>query len=341
MATLDFESDQFLQLLTEALRAGPASPEWHQAVARLRSEHGAEMDEFKLLVAARQHLESGKEYRSVRAGPEFTRKIMTTLEAEEPAIARRRTKVPTANLIAVVSALLMIAVVVVLVWFLIPGKNEAPVAIDALASTYFSEPALSASFDSPLDPQWRSFGALKLDVGNGLSPVPALDDAAEPAGGGIYWNQPLDAPQPISIEAALRVNQIGDTMVAQIFVTDDPQFSEPRGTSQHELAWSLQNGQATLALPSGNIAAQSPKLREVPTTLNVRLVIDANSTIVEMGGKQIWKGEHGLGHKPRYVGLRFLRADSQSKTSKDATRHASDKDALVFQSLRVLKAQKQ
>jgi hypothetical protein len=341
MATLDFESDQFLQLLTEALRAGPASPEWHQAVARLRTEHSAEIDEFKLLVAARQHLESGKEYRSVRAGPEFTRKIMTSLEAEEPAIARRHTKVPTANLIAVVSALLMIAVVVVVVWFLIPGKNEVPVAVDALASTYFSEPALNVSFDSPLDPQWRSFGALKLDVGNGLSPVPALDDATEPSGGGIYWNQPLDASQPISIEAALRVNQTPDNLIAQIFVTDQPEFSETRGTGQHELAWSLQNGQATLVLPSGNVATQSPKLREVPTTLNVRLIMDATNTIVEMGGKQIWKGEHGLGSKSRYVGLRFLRADLQSKSSKDSARHASDKDALVFQSLRVLKAQKQ
>src|SRR4051812_33107952 len=154
MATLDFESDQFLRLLTEALRAGPASPEWHQAVARLRTEHSAQIDEFKLLVAARQHLESGKEYRSVRAGPEFTRKIMTSLEAEEPAIARRHTQVPKATIIAIISAALMIGVVALFVWFLIPGKNEAPIAIDALANTYFSEPAMSASFDTPLDPQW-------------------------------------------------------------------------------------------------------------------------------------------------------------------------------------------
>jgi hypothetical protein len=339
--SLDFESDQFLQLLTDALRAGPASPEWHQAVARLRTEHSADIDEFKLLVAARQHLESGKEYRSVRAGPEFTRKIMTSLEAEEPAIARRKTKVPTANLIAVVSAMLMIGVVVVVVLFLIPGKNEAPIAVDALASTYFSEPALNASFDSPLDPQWRSFGTLKLDVGNGLSPALPLEESAEAVGGGIYWSQPLDATQPISIEAALRVSQSPDNLIAQVFVTDQPEFSETRGTGQHELAWSLQNGQATLVLPSGNVAAQSPKLRDLPTTLAVRIVMDRGNTIVEMGGKQIWKGEHGLGQKPRYVGLRFLRVESQSKAPRDSTRHASDKDALVFQSLRVLKAQKQ
>jgi hypothetical protein len=335
--SLDFESDQFLHLLTEALRAGPASPEWHQAVARLRTDHGTDIDEFKLLVAARQHLESGKEYRSVRAGPEFTRKIMTSLEEEEPAIARRRTKVPTANLIAIISALVMIAVVAIVVWFLIPGKNEPPIAIDGLASTYFSEPALNVSFDSPLDPQWKSFGALKLDVGTGLSPVPALDNSTEPAGGGIYWNQPLDASQPVSIEATLRVNQTPDNLIAQVFVTDQPEFSETRGTGQHELTWSLRKGQATLVLPSGDVAAQSASLRQVPTTIHVRILIDQSNTIVEMG-EQIWKGAHGLGSKPRYVGLRFLRVESQ-KT--DTAHRASDKDALVFQSLRVLKAQKQ
>jgi hypothetical protein len=338
--TLDFESDQFLQLLCEALRAGPASPEWHQAVAKLRAEHGGDVDEFKLLVAARQHLESGKEYRSVRAGPEFTRKFMSFLDEEEPAIARRRTKVPTANLIAVISALLMIAVVVVVVWFMIPGKNESPVAIDALANTYFSEPALVANFDAPLDPQWQTFGALKLDLGNGLSPVPAMG-STEPSGGGIYWSQPLDAQQPFALEAALRVNQTAENLVAQVFVTDIPEFTEQRGTGQHELAWSFQNGQATLVLPSGNVAAQSAKIREVPATLTVRIVVDASNTIVEMGGKQIWRGEHGLGAKPRFVGLRFLRVESAAKQNLETTRHTSDKDALAFQWLRVFKAQKQ
>jgi hypothetical protein len=339
--SLDFESDQFLQLLTDALRAGPASPEWHQAVARLRADHSGDLDEYKLLVAARQHLESGKEYRSVRAGPEFTRKIMSVLEEEEPAVARRRTKVPTANLIAVISALLMVAVVVVVVWFLIPGKNETPLAVDTLASTYFAEPVISADFASPLDPQWQAFGSLKLDQTNGLAPVPAID-TTEPAGGGIYWTQSIDASQPISIEAALRVNQATSNLIAQIFVTDVPEFTDTRGTGQHELAWSFQGGQATLVLPNGNVAAQSSKIRELPSNLNVRILLDAQNTIVETGGRQIWKGANGLGSKPRYVGLRFLRVDrSNQASSSDAMHHTGDKDALVFQSLRVLRAQKQ
>jgi len=166
-------------------------------------------------------------------------------------------------------------------------------------------------------------------------------DSSEPAGGGIVWNQSLDASQPISIEAALRVNQSPDNLIAQVFVTDIPEFSETRGTGQHELAWSFQDGQATLVLPSGNVATQSAKVRDLPATLNLRILLDSSNTIVEMGGKQIWKGEHGLGGRPRFVGLRFLRADSSSKQTADQSRRTSDKDALVFQSLRVLKAQKQ
>jgi len=34
----EIESDPFFELLTDALRAGPGSPQWHQAVQRLRQD---------------------------------------------------------------------------------------------------------------------------------------------------------------------------------------------------------------------------------------------------------------------------------------------------------------
>ena len=81
-----FESDADLKLLTDALRAGPASPQWHEAVTQLRAGgvngSDASADEYRLLVAARENLESGREYRSVRAGPGFTRKVMLPLAPE-------------------------------------------------------------------------------------------------------------------------------------------------------------------------------------------------------------------------------------------------------------------
>ena len=82
MSTLDFESDQFLQLLTDALRAGPGSPEWHEAVETLRTNGIEQKDEYRLLISARENLEKGKEYRSVRAGPGFSRKLNEALDTE-------------------------------------------------------------------------------------------------------------------------------------------------------------------------------------------------------------------------------------------------------------------
>src|ERR1700719_2596470 len=75
----NIESEQMMTLLTDALRSGRGSPEWHQAVSVLRAQNG-DVDEYKLLYAARERLESGKEYRSVRPGPGFTRKVFTELE---------------------------------------------------------------------------------------------------------------------------------------------------------------------------------------------------------------------------------------------------------------------
>src|SRR5215204_5175060 len=99
------ESDPFLTLLTHALRAGPGSPEWHQAVGKLRGEGADGSDEYKLLAAAREHLESGRDFRAVRAGPGFTSRLLTRIDGE----SATRSGVPTANVIMIVSALAIVA----------------------------------------------------------------------------------------------------------------------------------------------------------------------------------------------------------------------------------------
>ncbi|HWP40803.1 MAG TPA: hypothetical protein VNL70_07745, partial [Tepidisphaeraceae bacterium] len=107
MAELDFQSDAFLVLLTDALRAGPGSPQWHEAVQQLRQAGAGSADEYRLLVLARQRLESGREYRSVRAGPQFTRRLMAEIDLEA---ARLSAAPSTATMIAVASAMVMLAV---------------------------------------------------------------------------------------------------------------------------------------------------------------------------------------------------------------------------------------
>src|SRR5438094_961308 len=120
MAQAPVETDPLFQLLTDALRAGPGSPEWHQAVAKVReggvspSEHA---DEFRLLVDVREHLESGKDWRTVRAGPGFTRKLFDRLDEEDP--GGRRQGLPAATLIALLGGLAIVAVLAVVAWQLI------------------------------------------------------------------------------------------------------------------------------------------------------------------------------------------------------------------------------
>src|SRR3954447_24416843 len=131
------ESDPFFTLLTDALRAGPGSPEWHQAVTKLRSEGANGRDEYKLLTEARAHLESGKDFRSVRAGADFTRRLLTRLEDEPTG----RAGTQTANVIMIVSALAILGVLALVAVLLSRGgSSERPQEPGAnLATMYFPD----------------------------------------------------------------------------------------------------------------------------------------------------------------------------------------------------------
>src|SRR5687767_3667379 len=129
---IDLQSDEFMTLLTDALRAGPGSPEWHQAVGVLRASgsngtgtSGAGADEYQLLVQAREDLESGKDYRAVRPGAGFTRKVLSGIDEESAASVRG---LPSANLLALVGAGVILAVVVVVAVVLF--KNAPPGTTD-------------------------------------------------------------------------------------------------------------------------------------------------------------------------------------------------------------------
>ena len=118
----DIESDPFFELLTDALRAGPGSPQWHQAVQKLRQNGDAGADEFRLLREAREHLESGRDYRSVRPGPGFTRRLFNEIEEQGAA----RSGAPTATIITVFSALAILGVVVVVAVLMSRGGGPRP-----------------------------------------------------------------------------------------------------------------------------------------------------------------------------------------------------------------------
>src|SRR4051794_28470162 len=204
MAVLDFESDQFLTLLTDALRAGPGSPEWHEAAEGLRTNGSGEHDEHRLLIAARENLEKGKEYRSVRAGPGFSRKLNEALDGE----TTKPRQPPTTGVVALVSAGLMLIAAVGVLYLLFPGG--APTAsMEKLSNTYFVEPILNASFNSAISSEFEQIGSLPVEVENGLR-AGSSDSATLPIGGGVVWSKKIDPDQPVAIDVPVRINRPTD-----------------------------------------------------------------------------------------------------------------------------------
>ena len=183
--TLDFESDQFLELLTDALRAGPGSPAWHQALLRLGSQRGSEAEQYRKLIEARQRLESGREYRSVRAGAGFTARLMQGVNeaADEGSMAGR---MPSAGSIAMASAVVGLAVLGILVWFLYGGGGAGEIkSPDVLEGLYFGQTIVAAPLSGSVPMGWRQIGKLALDFGNGeLRPAEAPRPGGLPGRGG-------------------------------------------------------------------------------------------------------------------------------------------------------------
>jgi hypothetical protein len=307
MTELEFESDQFLTLLTEALRAGPGSPEWHDAVNHLRLRGESDVNEYELLVRARENLESGKDYRAVRAGPGFTRKLMQSID-DSPATRSARTNATT--WIAGLSIAILLGAVGLIIYVITRAGGPLP-AVDALANTYFAGPLLNMSFEGSLsNSEWRDVGTLRLETWHGLRPN---IDEASPAqlGGGILWSQPLKSDTPVEIEANVKLQRPSKDLIAQVFITDDPDnFSEDKGIGPHELIWLFQAGQQKILLPGGRVEAQSAVGRE-RVGLNLRIALGRDVAIVEEQGRRLWAGSHDLSNKPRYVGVRFLRTTSE------------------------------
>lgn len=305
MATLDFQSDPQLIALTDALRAGPGSPQWRDAVSRLRALGGDEADEYLLLCTAREHLASGRSYREIHAGPGFSRKVMQAVE-QDNGNARSRVA-PTAGIIALISGLVVVVVLASAGWFIWRSRGATPAQQQQdLSQVYFTETLV----DAPLDamPQgWRQIGALPLRFEKGLRPGAAPAGEADSVGGALFWEQSVLPSRPMQIETTLRLPAPESDLAAQVFVTDDPSLSGVRATSPHELAWTYRQGAASVALPSGRLEPVPFKPGPKQQTVEVRIQFDAMSAAIDVAGQRVWSGPHGLDpNKPRFLGVRFL-----------------------------------
>lgn len=304
---LDIDNDPFLMLLTDALRAGPGSPQWHEAVATLKTS-AAPVDEYQLLIEARQALESGKDYRSVRAGPGFTRKLLNDIEQQKPpGISARR--IPVASVVALIAVAVIVTVAAALVYELYPRTNPSPSpgvkGIEDLAASYFPNTVLSSTFEMGIPTAWRTIGSLPLECRDGLRPGAADVQDGNYVGGGIVSIDPFSAEQPFSALVTIRIEKPQDTLIPQVFITNNPDFSSDRAVSSGvELVWQLKSGQQQVVL-GGDIKHQAPLAHS--STLSVRLVVNRELAVLECNGQRIWAGPNAFDDKPRYLGVRFLR----------------------------------
>ena len=301
-----FDSDQFLKLLTEALRAGPGSPEWHEAVNQLKNSSLADADEYRMLINAREHLESGRDYRSIRAGPEFTRKVMRAIDEE----AAQTSSGASAGIIAIVAAIGIIAIVtiVTIIWYHGPVTGNPT----DLGSIVFAQTAISTDFiqTQAIPPEWRSFGSAPAisTRGRGLA-APHItagpSDDKDYRGGGIYSASGLPPTQTFAFEAVVKQFKVSDNVAVQIFITDRPDFDQnPKASSPHELVCYILNGTISIAKPDGSIQGSGSKAKD---TNHIQIKLDRQFVLIENDGQTLYSGPHDLApDKARYPGVRFL-----------------------------------
>ena len=302
-----FDSDQFLKLLTEALRAGPGSPEWHEAVNQLKNSSLADADEYRMLINAREHLESGRDYRSIRAGPGFTRRVISAIEDEAAAQAPSP---PSAGLIALLAAAGIIAVIVIvtIIWY--RGSPVQPNGTE-LPNIVFAQTTVATDFtqtqEIPL--QWRTFGIAPVisSRGRGLAaPLvkAASSDDKDYHGGGIYSASGMAPNQTFAFEATIRQYHVSENVLVQIFITDQPDFDKnAKAASPHELVCYLLKGTINIAKPDGSIQG-TVKAKD---TNHIQIKLDKQFVLIENEGQTLYSGPHDLSDsKARYAGLRFL-----------------------------------
>jgi hypothetical protein len=297
--TSNFETDAFLRLLTDALRAGPASPEWHDAVARLRQSGAAEADDYRLLISARENLESGREYRSVRAGPGFTRKVMQEIDQE--AAGRTPGAAPT-SILAIAAIVGILAVIVVVTILLYRGGVPTGTIAD-LTGTYFARASVSSDFAQGIGPDWRTVPLIPEITPKGLHGG-TRKDAKDYQSGGIVAATAIAANDPFSFETTLRTAKPGDQTVVQLFVSDETISDQKTESSLHEFVCFVKDGQFSVAKPDGSLDGRTAEAKDLN---HLAIKFDSRFAIVELDGVQLYAGPHGLNtEKPRYVGLRFL-----------------------------------
>jgi hypothetical protein len=312
MSTVDLNSDAFAELLAEALRAGPGSPQWHEVISILNVD-GDQAHQHRQLLKARQRLQSGRDWRSVRAGPGFTRRLFSRLEESGNA-----STLSAPGLIAAISicvALIVLGIVAMLLW-------PTPDAGRTLSNVYLVRPIAHAEFNDELPRGWEMIGSLPLETARGLRPA-STSPTDGMTGGALLWSQALDASEPFAVEVRLRAAKPEDSIIVQVFISDRPDYNA-NAISSIEVVWQLRARSSELLLPDGRLHTTLQRAMTARLDMAIRLAMDRQQMSLEVNGQRLWTGPHQLSaDRPRHVGVRFLRQGQAAS------------DAIVVQSLRI------
>ena len=299
---LNIDTEQFQQMLAEALRAGPVSPLWRQAVDALKAA-GESGEELALLCKARERLEGGRGYRSIRAGNGFTRKLMARLDETDQMTGRG---VSSASFITAMAVLVILGVVGGLAWMLFSSGPDNEGKVD-LRSIYFVTTALSEDFDQKIGDGWQAVGSIPLVAQKGLRMQLPRPFTQEIAGGGLLCPLELSPLVPVTIETTIEAASNKSRVFAEVFVTDTPTFSSDCGVSSRELMWQIDGTRSRVALPDGRGVASAKVTLAANKPITVRIRLSRDKCIIEQDGRVVWSGEHQLlQDRPRRFGVRLL-----------------------------------
>lgn len=320
--TARFESDPFLLLLTDALRLGPGSPQWHQAIEELRARNLHDSDEYRLICTVREHLASGRDFRSIRPGPGFTRKVMEAIDRQADRQGRRPS---ISAIIAVLGAVLALAALVAVVVKLVGGSGQGEIPPE-LSGVFASTIIAPRDLAGGVAPEWQTVGEPPVASRDRRGLVAAqVPRSNTPRVSGLVSASAIRSSQTFMVDAALAVGRAEEGPDVQVFVAEELERPGPQasGGGRELVAW-VSNGQVKV-VRDGAVVATGPKLAEKGNA-SIAIRVSQYHVMVEVDGRTVFRGPNGLsGDRPRYAGLRFL------------TRGQERTEAVSVQSLRILK----
>jgi hypothetical protein len=274
--TTPAESDPFFELLTDALRAGPGSDKWSEAVAKLRDGGVNGADEYNILIRAREDLQQGRDFRKVVPGAGFTHKVLEAVAQE----GKKRKGIPTATIVALLCGVVILGVIITVIVLMSGnggGGNAQQVAIDRLDS--ITLPVSIASGSVPGSPK-------------GFEPAVPLTGDAD---GSMTTSITLDPNLAAAIECEFVVPPAGGPLI-QLVVSDS-------NTKPNDLAVTYSDGRASV-----DVLGKGPDPVTIGTpgqSMKLSIRFDRDVAIVDVGGRRIFAGPHHLTATPRLATMRL------------------------------------